>query len=151
MIVRRIAPGRPHWLSWGDFDLLRKDMLRLLNQVDHGAGEYPTAGVFPVINATQDRDNYYIRAELPGVKAEDLDLSAVSRTLTLSGKRSNREVTGVSHHRRERADGQFNRSITLPAAFENDKVEAKLAHGLLTVVLPKPEKMKARQIAVKTA
>lgn len=150
MIVRRIASGRPNWLSWGDVDLLRKDMLRLLDQVDNVARDQATAGVFPAVNVTQDRNNYYIRAELPGVKAQDLEISAVSRTLTLTGKRNDQGISGVSHHRKERPDGEFNRSIDLPGNFDNDKVEAKLVHGLLTVVLPKPEQMKARQITVKT-
>src|SRR5690606_16703793 len=110
-----------------------------------------SAGIFPAINVTQDRDNFYVRAELPGVKPDALDVSAVNRTLTISGKRSAPEESGVSYHRKERADGDFSRSVTLPGDFDYDKADARFANGVLSVQLPKPEKAKPRQIAVKTA
>lgn len=152
MIVRRLSPsglglGRP----FGDLEQVRRDMYRFLDALSRSPAEWQSAGVFPLINATQDRNNYYVRAELPGVVAEDLEISAVNRTLTLAGKRSSPPEEGVSYHRKERMDGAFSRSITLPTEFENDKVEASLVNGLLTVTLPKPEKAKPRQISVKVS
>ena len=74
----------------------------------------------------------------------------MQRTLTIAGKRAAPEEQGVSYHRKERADGDFNRSVTLPGDFDGDRIEARIVHGVLTVTLPKPERVKPRQISVKS-
>lgn len=149
MIVRRIGRAEPRWSNpFNDFDRIRREMFRFLDAFPED-GEAPNAGVFPPINVSHDKDNFYVRAELPGVKAGDLDVSAVNRTLTIAGKRASTEEPNVSYHRRERASGDFSRSVTLPADFDNERVEARFVNGLLTVTLPKPEQVKPRQISVK--
>jgi HSP20 family protein len=148
MLVRRLGPTRPRWETpFGEFDVLRREMQRLL---DATYGEAPTAsaGVFPAFNVTQDANNFYVRAPLPGVAQKDLEVSAVNRTLTVSGTRSPQQEEGASYHRKERAEGNFSRSVTLPLEFDNERVQARFVNGLLTVTLPKPEKVKPRQIAV---
>lgn len=156
MILRRIGRAEPRGSHafysnpFQDFERIRREMFRFLDSYP-GSYDSPTAGVFPAINITQDRDNYYVRAELPGVKPDQLDITAVGRTLTIAGKRPAPEEEGVSYHRKERADGEFNRSLTLPGDFDSDKVNARFVHGVLTVTLPKPERVKPRQISVKTA
>jgi len=149
MIVRRIGRAEPRWSNpFNDFEQIRREMFRFL---DAYPGEQDGhAGIFPAINVTQDRDSYYVRAELPGVKPDALELMAVHRTLSIAGKRAAPEEEGVSYHRKERADGEFNRSVTLPGDFDGDKIEARFVHGVLTVTLPKPERAKPRQISVKT-
>lgn len=160
MIMRRVGRAEPRWANslpsnsfqsnpFQDFDRIRREMFRFLDSYP-GADDAPTAGVFPAINVTQDRDNYYVRAELPGVKPTELDITAVNRTLSIAGKRTAAEEAGVSYHRRERADGEFNRSVSLPSDFDNERVDARFVHGVLTVTLPKPERVKPRQISVKT-
>jgi len=148
MIVRRMAGPRSHW---SDFDVLRKDMLRLLDQVGLAAHEFQPAGVFPPVNLTQDREHYYLRCELPGMRPEDLEISVVGRTVTLSGERKPAEAEGVSYHRRERLYGRFSRSITLPGEVDSETINANLSDGLLTVKMPKPEKLKPRQISIKAS
>lgn len=149
MIVRRIGRAEPRWANpFNDFERIRGEMFRFLDA-------YPTeqeahAGVFPAINVTQDRDSYFVRAELPGVKPDSLEVTAVQRTLTIAGKRAAPEEQGVSYHRKERADGDFNRSVTLPGDFDGDRIDARIVHGVLTVTLPKPERVKPRQISVKS-
>ncbi len=151
MIVRRIGRAEPRWSDpFNDIDRIRREMFRFLDAFP-GGREQPSSGVFPAINVSQDRDSFYVRAELPGVKAGDLDVSAVNRTLTISGTRHAPEEKGVSYHRKERIDGEFSRSVTLPGDFDNEKVGAQLTNGVLTVTLPKPEAVKPRQISVKTA
>jgi HSP20 family protein len=130
---------------------MRREMDRLSETLSRGWGE-PAAGVFPLMNVTEDKDNYYIRAELPGIKADELDMSVTADTLSLSGERKiPAEDEKAQYHRREREAGRFSRIITLPAQVDAGKAEAHCADGVLTVVLPKAEEAKPRQITVKTS
>ena len=154
MLVRRVWPSRPTFDSpFADFDSVRREMLRLLDSAA-GAGETfgeVGAGVFPPMNITQDNDNFYLRAEVPGIKPDELSISAVRNRLSLAGKREiQREHERVSYHRKERAEGSFNRTVTLPTEIDADKVDAKYADGILTLTLPKSEEAKPRQIKVRT-
>jgi len=108
-----------------------------------------TAKVFPAINLTEDADSYYVRAELPGIKADALDIQAVGRNLTISGERTiASEGENVKYHRREREAGKFSRIIGLPGDINTDKVDAKLANGMLTVAIAKADAAKPKQITV---
>lgn len=152
MIVRRFSPIRANLYNpWRDFEFLRRDMLRLLDAASGLSSEPAAPGVFPAVNVSQDAEKFTIHAEVPGVRAEDIDISAANRTVTLTGKRVATPDEGASYHRRERLEGEFKRSVTLPADFDHDKVEANLSHGVLRITLPKPESVKPRQIAIKTA
>lgn len=152
MIVRRLNPTWSAWANpFSDFDRMRRDMLRLLDSFSGDQPEYNWAGVFPPLNVSQDQDSYFVRAEMPGVDPKDLELTAVNRTLTITGRRQVDVAEGASYHRRERPDGDFSRTVTLPGDFDLERVAAKHANGLLTVTLAKPEQAKPRQIAVKTA
>ena len=94
-------------------------------------------------------DEVRVRAELPGMKAEDIDIQILGRSLTLSGERKIAfEGEKVRYHRREREAGKFSRVIGLPGDVDSEKVDAKMVDGLLTVVLPKAESAKPRQITI---
>jgi HSP20 family protein len=109
----------------------------------------PQAGVFPLVNLTENKDKYFIRAELPGVKADELDLQVTGNKLAISGERKiTAEDESAKYHRREREAGTFSRMIGLPGEVDSDKVEAKLENGILTVVVPKAEIAKPKQISV---
>jgi HSP20 family protein len=153
MLVRRVWPTRPTFdTSFRDFDLLRREMLRTFEALAGDRAPAPAAaGVFPPINVTQDADRFYVRAEIPGIKANDLEISVLRNRLTISGKREiAKEHERASYHRRERAEGEFSRTLTLPTPVEADRVEARYAEGILTLTLPKAEEAKPRQIVVKT-
>jgi HSP20 family protein len=108
-----------------------------------------SAKVFPAINLTEDADNFYVRAELPGIKAEALDIQAVGRNLTISGERTiASEGENVRYHRREREAGKFSRIIGLPRDINPEKVDAKLVNGLLTVSIAKADAAKPKQITI---
>jgi len=110
----------------------------------------PRAGVFPLINLTEDQNNFYVRAELPGVKADELEIQATGNNLSITGERKIPAVAeDARYHRREREAGTFSRIIGMPADVNSEKVEASLENGILTVVIPKAEAAKPRQIAVK--
>jgi HSP20 family protein len=102
------------------------------------------------MNVSEDRDHYYVRALIPGIDPAQLDVSVVHQTVAVSGTRHAPEESGVSYHRKERAEGAFSRSVTLPAAFDGARVDAKYVDGILTLTLPKPEAAKPRRVTVQT-
>ena len=109
-------------------------------------------GVYPLVNISEDRDHIYVRAELPGVKAADLEITIQDNSLILRGKRQiASEEKQVNYHRREREAGFFRRVLALPARIQADKVEATSKDGILTIKLAKPEEVKPRKIQVKVA
>jgi HSP20 family protein len=109
-------------------------------------------GVYPLVNLSEDRDHIYVRAELPGVKAEDLEITIQDNSLILRGQRQiPAEEKQVNFHRRERESGFFRRVLALPSRIQGDKVEASCKDGILTIKLAKPEEIKPRKIQVKVA
>jgi HSP20 family protein len=152
MLVRRVWPSRPTFEgSLLDFDQLRREMLRLLDTATGDGAAEPVAGVFPPMNITQDDDNFYVRAEIPGIKPAEISISALRNRLSISGKREiPREHDRVSYHRKERPEGAFNRAVTLPSEVDAERVDARYTDGILTLTLPKAEQAKPRQIAVRT-
>jgi HSP20 family protein len=124
---------------------------QLEQMFDDTPGQRASAGVFPLINLTEDRNNYYVRAELPGVKAEELDIQATANNIAISGERKiAAEGENARYHRREREAGSFSRMIGLPGDINTDKVDAKLENGVLTVVIAKAEAAKPKQITIKS-
>lgn len=152
MLVRRNWPSRPAFEDvFADFDQLRREMSRLLESPARSENGRLGSGVFPPMNVTQDADNFYVRAEVPGIKASELSISAVKNRLSIAGKREiQNENERVSYHRQERPEGSFNRTLTLPSDLDVDRVEARYADGILTLKLPKAEAAKPRLISVKT-
>ena len=151
MIVRRFNIPTVGWRgAFEDLERTRRDMDRMFQHVLGRTHRPETAGVFPLINLTENKDNYYVRAELPGLKAEELNISATGRNMILSGERKiSSKGDDVNFHRRERGAGSFNRIIALPGDIEVDKVEAGLVDGVITVTIPKSEEAKPKQISVK--
>ena len=138
--------------SFSDLERMKQQMDRLLDNFGGNLSRGRSAGVFPLVNLTEDRDHYYLRAELPGVKSEDLDIQAERNTISLSGSRKVAAEGGeVKYHRREREAGTFSRMIGLPGEIDPDKVTANLANGILAVVVPKAEVAKPKQISVQNA
>lgn len=107
-------------------------------------------GGFPSLNVWEEGDVVYAEAEVPGVKAEDLDLSVVGRELTVKGRRAAPAAPDATYHRRERGFGEFSRTVKLPVDVDGDKVEASLVDGVLQISLPKAASAKPRKINVKS-
>jgi HSP20 family protein len=154
MIVRRI----PNWPRWGyrspfdELERMRKEMDTLAGALTGGVLREPMAGVFPLMNVSEDKDNYYVRAELPGIKADELDISVTGKDLSIAGERKiASEDEKAKYHRREREAGRFSRIISVPGEIDAERVDAGCADGVLTVVLPKAQAVKPRQISVKAS
>lgn len=151
MLLRRVG-NLPRWGWPNPFEELERMKRELFQGLARSLGSEPAAGVFPLMNVTEDKDNYYVRAELPGLKADDLDISVTGDTLSISGERKLPvEDENAQYHRREREAGRFSRVVTLPAQVATDKVQARFTDGVLTVTLPVAESVKPKQIAVKVA
>jgi HSP20 family protein len=152
MLVRRSWPSRPAFeTALSDFEQLRREMQRLIDGQALAEGQGTGSGVFPLLNVTQDGERFYVRAEVPGIDANQLSISAVQNRLSIAGKREiPAEHDRASYHRKERPEGSFNRTLTLPTELDVDRIEARYADGILTLELPKAEAAKPRQIRVKT-
>jgi HSP20 family protein len=136
--------------SFDELDSMRRRLDNLLGNIKRSGYRLVGSGVFPLINLTEDKDNYYLRAELPGVTAADLDIQTAHNDIVLSGERKvTEEGDAVRYHRRERDAGKFSRIVKLPTEIDSAKIEAKLALGVLTVTIPKAEAAKPRQIQIK--
>lgn len=130
---------------------MRRDMERLGSAWFRRLGPQPgMAGVFPALNITEDKDHYYVRAELPGIQAKDLELQVQGKSLSLAGERQiASEGEKVKYHRREREAGRFSRIINLPGEVDANHVDARMTNGILTIKIAKSAAAKPRQITVK--
>jgi HSP20 family protein len=152
MLYRRLF-NVPTWgfnSAFREFDRLRREMDEIYGALSGGTYPMLSAGVFPLANLTEDAENYYIRAELPGIKSDELDIQVTTEGISISGERKiPKEAENVRYHRREREAGKFSRSINFPGMVDIDKVEASMENGVLKVIVPKSEAAKPRQITVK--
>jgi len=109
----------------------------------------PSAGgTYPPLNIFRNGDNFTLIAELPGVSSSDLDIQVKGRTVRLSGAKSVKYPEKASVHRRERLQGRFDRSMTLPIEIDQDRVTADYRDGILAVTLPRAERDKPRSIRI---
>jgi HSP20 family protein len=135
-----------------------EEMERMARQMDlltkavtgrQGLGWLPPK-VFPAVNITENKDTYFVRAELPGIKADAIDVQVDGNSLTISGERKIKsEGENVRYHRREREAGRFSRVIRLPGDVDAEGVDANVVNGVLMVGIPKSEAARPRQITVK--
>lgn len=109
-------------------------------------------GFAPAVDIFEDADAIHVKAELPGIKTEDVKIDVENNVLTLRGERKlARDDERDNYHRVERWYGAFTRQFLLPRTVDADRIEADLKEGVLTVRLPKRAEVKPRQIAVKAS
>jgi len=103
----------------------------------------------PAMDVHEDKDNVYVKIELPGMKKEDIEVSLHEGNLSISGERkSESKHKDAESYRSERFFGRFQRTVMLPGPVAADKVKAHYKDGILSVVLPKTEEAKPKQIDV---
>lgn len=128
---------------------LFEHMDRVFGPISFDGRPFPQVAAYPPLNLWEDEDNFYIEAELPGLKNEDIDVSVTEGDqLTISGSRTPIAPNGGSWLRQECGYGRFSRTITLPAEVDANAVEAKYEAGVLTLTLPKMEQAKPKKIVV---
>lgn len=137
---------------WEPFRLAREEMETLWSQM---VGE-PIESVFRgrvllPLDLSESPDAVEVRADMPGIKPEEIDIQLNNGVLTISGERNEeKEEKGKTLHRVERRYGSFSRSISLPAPVREEKVDAQYHDGVLTVKLQKTERARSHKIEVKT-
>jgi HSP20 family protein len=149
---------RPEMTSWSplwQLTSLRDEIDRLfegpLTEFNRGSQQF-LGGWLPVVDLYEDKENVVVRAELPGMKKEQIDISLHEGVLTLSGERKEEEKhKDAEVYRAECFVGRFQRTITLPSPVLGEKVSATYKDGILTVTLPKTEEAKPKQIEVKVS
>lgn len=145
MILKRLQ-NLPRWAD--PFDET-SHLRQLMSDLGRRLYDEPHAGVFPFLNVSATKDHYIVRAELPGVKAEDLDITVTGDNLTLSGQRRILpEEENARYHRRERESGRFSRAVSLQGPLDADKVTATLKDGILKVTIPKADEAKPKKIVI---
>lgn len=142
-VVNRVHP----------FHLLQNEVDRLFSGFMSHPSVARTANLvsgrsFPALNVWETEHEYLVEAEVPGLASEAIDIAVVGNELTLKGERPTVESEGVTQLRRERATGEFSRTVTLPLEIDAEKVSARLENGVLMLTLPKAPSAKPRKIQV---
>jgi HSP20 family protein len=144
-------PELSNWPSFGRLSDLRDEIDRLFESplTELTRTSRLLSGWTPALDIYEDKDNIFVKAELPGMKKESIDISLHDGSLSISGERKSEEKQeGAEVYRSERFVGRFQRTVTLPTAVAADKVTAQYKDGILTVTLPKAEEAKPKQINV---
>ena len=141
---------------WSLFDVMQRDLDRMaghrLRVVGHDDKDQSVADWAPAVDIIEEKDRFVLKADVPGVKPEDIDVNMENGVLSVSGHRheeSTEQADGIK--RIERLSGRFYRRFTLPEAADADGISAKCANGILEVVIPKQPAVQARRITVEAA
>jgi HSP20 family protein len=118
-----------------------------------GGEEGLTTGVWmPPVDVFETNDSIVLKADLPDVNKDEVDISVQNNTLTIRGERKReKEINERDFYRMERSYGSFARSFSLPPTVDAEKIEAAFTNGVLTLTLPKREESKPKQIKVKAS
>ncbi|MFA9443821.1 Hsp20/alpha crystallin family protein [Egicoccus sp. AB-alg6-2] len=143
-LSRRYEPHR-------DVASLHDEVERMFREA-FGSGT-ATAGAFsPALDVEETEDVFTLHVELPGVTADDVEVSLEENVLTIAGERRFYDEKAADGFRRiERHFGRFHRAVRLPDRVDGDKVSATYRDGLLTITVPKAEEAKPRRITVKAS
>jgi HSP20 family protein len=114
---------------------------------EQGGYQGATGGYLPV-DVMENDDNFVVRASLPGMNPEDLNVTVTHNVLTIQGEIKSDEQQGNRYHLRERRWGKFSRQIELPAPVDANNVHADYTSGTLTLTLPKSEAVKPKRITI---
>jgi HSP20 family protein len=149
-IVRWNRPGFSAWPSFGGLSTLRNEIDRLFDAplTELARASQFLSGATPAVDVFEDKENFVVKAELPGMQKKDIDVSLHDGTLSISGERTEEKVENGEVYRSERFFGRFQRSVALPASVDAAKIKAQYKDGVLTVTLPKAEEAKPKQIDV---
>ena len=149
-IVRWNRPELSTWPGFGGLSTLRNEIDRLFEAplTELARASQFLSGAAPAVDVYEDKENFVVKAELPGMKKEDIDVSLHDGSLSISGERSEEKVENGEVYRSERYFGRFQRTVALPASVNAAQIKAQYKDGVLTVTLPKAEEAKPKQIDV---
>jgi HSP20 family protein len=139
------------WPVFGRLSSLRDEIERLFESplAEFAGDSRLLSGWTPALDVFEDKDNVIVKAELPGMKKDEIEVSLHDGTLSISGERkSENKFENAEVYRAERFVGRFQRSISLPTPVASDKVSAQYKDGILSITLPKTEEAKPKHIEV---
>jgi len=141
------------WEPLRELSSLQTEMNRLFNTVFDAPATQGNGGTMrrwvPAMDLLETADHFVLRADLPGMTEDDVNIELEDSTLTVSGERkSEHEDKQEGFYRVERAFGSFSRSLTLPKGIDADAVNANFENGVLEIRIPKPEERKPRRISI---
>ncbi len=138
---------------WSIADLMHRDLKPFATRRFAQSGvDQQVADWVPAVDIVEEKERFVLRADVPGVAPQDIDVSMDAGVLTVSGKRHAEEVSAEDGMRRvERSSGRFHRRFTLPETADADSITAKSRNGILEIVIPKQAVIQARRIAVEAA
>lgn len=143
------------WQPMNDMLSLREAMDRLFEDswVSNRAwGNVPAAWTEPTLDVYETADTVVVKAVIPGVKPDDVEITVKGNYLAISGEAKEESETKEKNYlRRETRVGTFSRAIELPGGLQSDKADAKFDNGVLTITFPKAEEVKPKKIQVKAA
>ena len=137
------------WDPFQEMLNLRRTVDRLFDNVspDH---EWQPATWGLALDVVENKDDFIVKASVPGINPDDLDISYADDTLTIKGEiKSDNEAKDNQYHLRERRYGSFSRSISLPTKIKGEAIEASYQNGVITLRLPKAEEVKPKRINIK--
>jgi HSP20 family protein len=138
------------WEPVREMMTLREAMDRLFDDAFTRPLSLRGVSTMPAIDMYQTEDDVVVKATLPGLKAEDVDITVTGETLILRGEfKQENEQNESSYHIREQRYGSFDRSILLPTDVKADKAKADFENGILTITMPIAEEVKPRSITIK--
>jgi len=141
------------WEPFREMSTLQNEMNRLFNTVFDTPAQNSAGSTLrrwmPAMDLVETEDSFVLRADLPGMKEDDVKIEFEDGTLTVSGERkAEHEESNEGFHRVERSFGSFSRSLTLPQGIDPEAVTASFDRGVLEIRIPKPEQRKPRKIAI---
>jgi len=141
---------------WSLFDALQRDFDRMggrrIGYSGNDENGHSVADWVPAVDIVEEQDRFLLRADVPGVKPEDIDVSMENGILSVSGQRQEEHAEETGGVRRlERINGRFYRRFSLPDTANADKISAKSKDGILEVIIPKQPAVTARRITVESA
>jgi len=150
-LIHTKRPVLAPWTSFGRLSNLRDEIDRLFGAplADFTAGSQVLSGWTPALDVFEDKDNFVVKAELPGMKKEDIEVSLHDGSLSISGERKSESKQEDAEVQRPSVFfGRFQRTVTLPTAVKAEQIKAAYHAGVLTVTLPKAEEAKPKRIEV---
>jgi len=138
------------WEPFAGFGDVRSVFNDLFDEnFDRSSARPSTSKWYPAVDVLESKESYLIRAELPGMKREDIKVEVKDGTLVLSGERkSEKPAEGVEYRHVERSNAKFWRSFSLPETVKQEGIEATYKDGILEIRVPKAEEAKPRQIEI---
>jgi len=138
------------WDPFKEISTLREEIDRLFDSFFGRQTSMATEGFWvPAIDVEETDSDYIVKAELPGLKKDDIKIAVTEDTLTISGERKmEKEEKGKTYHRIEMNYGKFERTIRFPSEVNPEKAKASYKDGILTVTIPKSEKTKAKELEI---